>query len=476
MQRPHRLSGLDAGFLSLETSIQPLQVVTVLELDTSTIPGGYSFEALRDAFAQRIQAIPEFREKLSSHPLDLDHPVWVEDSDFDIDRHVRRMVVRPPGGRAERAEIYGKLAGLPVDRSRPLWEMWVIEGVSDSAGDSAGDHRLSVLLKMHHAAADGVTFANYLSRLCSAEPGVERQETAEGAPATGPLRETLDGLVHVARRPLYLAVKVLPAAVAAVVDAIRRAAGGRSMAAPFSAPRTVLNAGFTAQRNVAFAQLDLRDVKAVKDHFGVKVNDVVMALVGGAVRQFMLDRGELPSKSLVAMQPVSVHGLSESTARNQVSGMFVQLQTHIANPVERLMAVSEANRIAKEQVSAISPTLLQDFGETVGAVLLGIAKRVYARLTRFRPMYNVVLSNVPGPDPARFFLGAEVSALFPLGPILLGAGLNFTLCSVNGKLHIGLTSCPSVIPDLADLAEGVTAGLEEFVAEIGGEPTASAAI
>jgi hypothetical protein len=176
------------------------------------------------------------------------------------------------------------------------------------------------------------------------------------------------------------------------------------------------------------------------------------------------------------MQPVSVHGLSESTARNQVSGMLVHLQTDIADPVERLKAVAEANRIAKEQVSAISPTLLEDFGETVGAVLLGIATRVYARLTKFRPMYNVILSNVPGPDSGRYFLGAEINAAYPFGPILLGAGLNFTLWSMNGYLHMGLISCPSLIPNLSDLAEGVTAGLDEFMAEIGGQSTASAAI
>lgn len=470
------MSGVDASFLSLETAKQPMQVFSVLELDTSTMPGGYSFERLRDALAERIRALPEFREKLSSSPLDLDHPVWVEDSDFDINRHVRRMAIRPPGGRVELAEICGKLAGLPVDRSRPLWEMWVIEGFSDSAGGSPDSQRVAVLLKVHHAAADGMTFVNFLSSLCSPEPQPPRSEWTEAAIDTGPLTETIDGLVGFVRRPLNLVTTVLPAAFAAVIDAVRRRAAGRTMAAPFTAPRTMLNTGFTAQRNIAFARLDLRDVKAVKDHFGVKVNDVVMTLVSGVVRQFMQDRAELPSKSLVAMQPVSVHGLSESTARNQVSGMLVHLQTHIADPVERLKAVAEANHIAKEQVSAISPTLLEDFGETVGAVLLGIAKRVYARLTKFRPMYNVILSNVPGPDSGRYFLGAEINAAYPFGPILLGAGLNFTLWSMNGYLHMGLISCPSLIPNLSDLAEGVTAGLDEFMAEIGGAPTASAAI
>lgn len=466
------MSGVDASFLSLETATQPLQVFSVLELDTSTMPGGYSFENLRDALGERIRALPEFREKLSSAPLDLDHPIWVADSDFDIDRHVRRMVVRPPGGRTELAEICGKLAGLPVDRSRPLWEMWVIEGL----GGSADGQRVAVLLKVHHAAADGMTFVNFLSQLCSPEPHPTRSELTGAAIDTGALRETVDGLIGFVRRPLLLVTTVVPAAVAAVVDAVRRTAAGRAMAAPFTAPRTLLNTGFTAQRNIAFARLDLRDVKAVKDHFGVKVNDVVMALVSGVMRQFMQNRSELPGKSLVAMQPVSVHGLSDSTARNQVSGMLVHLQTHIADPVERLKAVAEANSIAKEQVSALRPTLLQDFGETVGAVLLGIAKRVYARLTKFRPMYNVVLSNVPGPDSGRYFLGAEITAAYPFGPILLGAGLNFTLWSMNGYLHMGLISCPGLIPDLTELAEGVAAGLDEFVAEIGEAPTASAAI
>lgn len=467
------MSGVDASFLSLETANQPMQVFSVLELDTSTMPGGYSFEKLRDALAERIQAIPEFREKLSNHPLDPGHPAWVEDSNFDINRHVRRMVVPAPGGPAELTEICGKLAGLPVDRSRPLWEMWVIEGVGDSAGGSTDG--VVALLKMHHAAADGVTYAKFLSQLCSSEPEPTRSELVGAAIDTGALAETIDGLAGFARRPLYLMTTVLPAAVAAVIDAVRRRSAGRTMATPFTAPPTVLNTGFTAQRNIAFARLDLRDVKAVKDHFGVKVNDVVMTLVSGVVGQFMQNRSDSPARSLVAMQPVSVHGLSDSTARNQVSGMLVHLQTDVADPVARLKAISTANSIAKEQVSAIRPTLLEDFGETVGAVLLGIAKRVYALVTKFRPMYNVVLSNVPGPV-GRYFLGAEIKAAYPFGPILIGAGLNFTLWSMNGYLHMGLISCPSLVPDLTDLAEGITAGLDAFIAEIGGAPTASAVV
>ena len=454
-----------------------MQVFSVLELDSTTIPGGYSFNGLRDALAARIRAIPEFREKLSDAPLTIGHPVWVRDDDFDIDRHLHRIALPANGIRKELTEVCGRLAGLPLDRRRPLWEMWVIEGLDGSSGTD----RLAVLLKVHHAAADGVTYANMVSRLCSSEAVPAPPDLVEAPASIGPLREAIDGAARLATRPFYLAVRVLPAAARAVLDAIRRARAGRAMAAPFTAPRTALNARFTARRNVAFARLDLGEVKRVKDHFGVKVNDVVGTLVGGVMRQFLLDRGELPTSSLVALEPVSVHGQSDRTARNQVSGMLVALHTQIADPVDRLKAVAVANASAKEQVSAISPMLLQDFGEVIGSVLLGMAKRVYARLTQFRPNYNVILSNVPGPDPAHYFLGATVSAMYPFGPVLLGAGINFTLWSVNGMLHIGLISSPEVIPALPDLADGLNAVLGELLtaidgAGIDGPATASAAV
>lgn len=459
MHRPQRVSGLDASFLSLETATQPLQVFSVLELDPSTVPGGYSFEWMREVLAARVMAVPAFREKLSRGVFDLDHPAWVADSDFVIDRHVHRVELPAPGGEHELAEMLGRLAAMPLDRNRPLWEMWVIEGLPDE--------KLMALLKVHHAAADGVTYAGFLSEISSEDADPPPAATVDPPAAVGSLAEALDGLVGFLRRPLQLVASVLPATVRALADAIRRMRAGRAMAAPFSAPRTVLNARFTAQRNIATARLDLADVKKVKDHFGVKVNDVVATIVGGVVRDFLISRGELPQSSLVALEPVSVHGMSDRTARNQVSGMLARLHTDIADPVDRLRAVADANAAAKEQVSAISPTLLQDWGECIGAVLLGAAKRVYARMTLVRPMYNVVLSNVPGPTRARYLGGARIVATYPFGPVMHGAGLNFTLWSANGELHFGLISCPAVVPELEVLADGLSVGLAELLSRTG---------
>ena len=464
MQHLQRLSGLDASFLYLETSTQPLHVCSVLELDTATIPGGYSFERLRDELAVRITAIPTFRERLANSFLNLDHPVWVEDDEFDVDRHLHRIGLPAPGGRVELAEICGHLASLPLDRRHPLWEMWAIEGLDGTDARKGG--RMAVLTKVHHAAVDGVTGANLMSQLCSVEPDAPAPEPIEASADVNPLRIALGGLGRFASRPISLATSVLPSTVSTMVDTVRRVAGGRAMANPFAAPQTPFNGSITAHRNVAFSQLDLEDVKTVKDHFGVKVNDVVMALVSGVLRKYLIDRDELPEPSLVAMVPVSVHDRSDRPGRNQVSGMFSSLHTDLDDVGQRLTAIAEGNAVAKEHSSAIGATLLQDWSQFAGPAVFGVAMRVYARsrLTESRPVHNLVVSNVPGPQIPLYFLGAEVQGMYPLGPIFHGSALNITVMSLNGRLNVGLISCPELLPDLWDMADGFVDGMAELLA------------
>ncbi len=466
MLRMQRLSGLDASFLYLETASQPMHVCSIMDLDTSTMPGGYTFDRLRDALALRIKAIPAFREKLANNPLNLDHPVWVDDDKFDINRHLHRIGLPAPGGRAELSEICGHIAGLPLDRRRPLWEMWVIEGVAGT--DCHRDGRLAVMTKVHHAGVDGVTGANLLSQLCTTEADAPAPDPADGVGGATGWQIAAGGFVRFATRPLHLA-NVVPDTVSSVVGTLRRAREGLTMARPFAAPGTVFNARISDRRNIAYAELDLEDIKAVKNHFGVKVNDVVMALVSGVLRQYLAERNALPNSSLVASVPVSVHGKSDRPGRNQVSVMFSRLHTEIADPVERLKAIAQANSVAKEHSSAIGASLLQDWSQFAAPAVFGIAMRLYARtwLTDSMPVHNLVVSNVPGPQVPLYLLGCEVKAMYPLGPIFHGSGLNVTAMSLQGKLDVGLISCRDLLPDLWEMADEFAVVMEELLAATG---------
>ena len=451
-----RLSGLDAFFLYLETPTQPLNVCCVLELETSTMPGGYTYGRFRAALAKHVKAVPEFRMKLADSQLNLDHPVWVDDEKFQLRRHLHRVGVPSPGGRRELAEICGHIAALPLDRDRPLWEMWVLEG-------AAGSDAVAVMLKVHHAVVDGVAGANLLVHLCSLQPDAPAPQPVRGAGGGNPLQIAVGGLMGFAARPLRMAT-VVPATMLTLVQTVLRAREGRTMAAPFSAPPTPFNGSVTRYRNIAYTQLDMRDVKRVKARFGVTVNDVVVALCAGVLRRFLLERGELPDRPLVATVPVSVHDKSDRPGRNQTTWMFCRVESQISDPAERIRTIAAGNTAAKNHTAAIGPTLLHDWSQFGGPSLFGAVMRILPRIPISRsPAYNLILSNVPGPQEQLYFLGCQLDAMYPLGPIIGGAGLNITVMSLNGELGIGIIACPDLLPDLWCIADAFPDALKELL-------------
>lgn len=458
-----RLSGLDAGLLYTESSAVPLHVCSIIELDTSTVPGGYSFERFRDDLAARMGALPEMRAKLADSPLNLDHPVWVEDRSFDLSRHVKRISLPAPGGRRELAEICANIASFPLDRSKPLWEMWVIEGVHDPEIDADDSCALALMLKLHHAAVDGMAAANLLNQLCAPEPDAPPPDPVDGPGDATPLEIAGEGLLRFLTRPWQLA-RVIPETTSTIVRTVSRAVTGTAMAAPFTAPKTRFNAELTSERTIALAQLDLDDVKKVKNRYDVKVNDVVMALCAGALRGFLRDRDELPESPLIAVLPASVRDLSDRPGRNQLSGMFCNLHTDIEDPLERLRAIAESNSHAKEHSSSLGPTLLVDLAEVLSRGAFGGLVNLLSRtpLTR-ATIHNLVFSNVAGPPTTLYTCGAEVKALYPLGPIFHGSGLNVTVMSQGGKMNVGIISCPQLVDDLWDLADRFDVELQELL-------------
>ena len=446
-----QLSGLDASFLYLETPSQLLHVCGLMVLDPESIPDGYSFRSFKDKMARQAGAIPEFRQKLRHVPLNLDHPVWVDDGSFDIDCHVHRLAAPTPGGDAELSEMIGHLAGIPLDRSRPLWDMWVIEGLADG--------RIAVFMKMHHATVDGTSGMGLLAHLCTLEPQPlppkpDPEEVGTPPRDPGELGLLARALVRNGTRPLRIAKLVAPT-VGALAGTVDRARRGTAMAAPLTAPRTSFNATISGHRNIAFTDLQLDDIKAIKNAADATVNDVVLTLCGGALRRYLEERDELPDSSLLATVPVSVRGTSKAAGVNQVSALFARLGTDIADPAERLRFVAAGNRTAKEHNKAIPAEALQEWAELAAPKTFGMAVRLYSglRLAEKHPVvHNLVISNVPGPPVPIYFLGALVEAMYPLGPVFHGAGLNITVISSNGKVHVGLIACAELMPELWDLA------------------------
>jgi diacylglycerol O-acyltransferase len=470
-----RLSGLDASFLYLETPAQLMHVCAVMVLDPGTMTSPYSFEVLQREIDLRVRDVPAFTRKVRGVPLGLDHPVWVRDRAFDIERHVHRLALPTPGGYAELTDLCAHLASLPLDRSRPLWEMWVIEGYRPEGAES---DKVVVFAKMHHATVDGVSGSNLVSHLCSIEPDAAPMvtEPPQAHPRDPGRRELLGrAVLGTAARPVTL-VKVLKPSAELVTKSIGRARRGTAMAAPFSAPRTSFNGTITSHRSIAMADLDLDEIRRIKKVTGTTVNDVVLAVAGGALRAYLAERDELPESSLLATVPVSVRDSSRrSTGANKVSALFTKLGTDIDDPLERLRMLAERNRHAKEHHNAISADALQDWAEFAAPRTFGLAVRAYANLRlaeRHPVVHNLVISNVPGPPIPLYFMGARIDALCPLGPVFHGAGLNITVMSNAGQMHVGAIACRESMPDTDALVRhfpAELARLSEAVGSLSGE-------
>lgn len=457
-----RLTGLDASFLYLETPQQLLHVCGLIVLDPETIPDGYRFEKLRDAVEARVRDIPMFTRKLKQVPLALDHPLWVDDPDFDIRRHIHRLALPAPGGSAELEELCGHLAGLPLDRARPLWEMWVIEGLDSG--------KVAVFSKMHHASVDGVNGANMISHLCSLEPDEPLLDLAPTGtrPGSAPGDLALLGRAVAANaaKPFEVARLVRPTA-ALIGKSLSRARSGTAMAAPLTAPRTSFNGTITGHRTIAVADISLDRIREIKDAVdGATVNDVVLTVSGGALRRYLEERGELPAQSLLASVPVSVHDKSANErGSNKVSALFSRLWTDVADPLERLRKMSVANANAKEHQKAIPADTLQEWAEFAAPRTFGMAVRAVSALRladRGPVIHNLVISNVPGPPVPLYFMGARIVGLYPLGPVFHGAGLNITVMSNAGTMHVGIIACEEAMPRPQRLAEKFALELDEL--------------
>ena len=457
-----RLTGLDASFLYLETPTSHMHVAGLNIYDPSGMATTWDAERLKYEIERRLHLVPPFRRRLKEIPFQLHHPLWIEDPDFDLDFHVRQTALQT-GTREELAQVAGDLMGRPMDRSRPLWDMTVIEGLEDG--------NIACVSRTHHAAIDGASGMDITVNLLDLTP--EEQPVAppekEWEPDRIPSDLELVGYAaqSLARQPIS-ALKAVrrTTEVALNIRARNRQPDVNPPPAPFSAPRTPFNGAITGRRSFGMADVSLDDVKAVRASLGGTVNDVVLAICAGALRAYLDEKGVLPEDPLVAMCPISVRSEADKSAMgNQVSSMLVSLASNLKDPVERVRVIQESTKHAKDQANAIGADTLMNWAEFAAPAVAASAMRLYSRMKvadRHRPFYNTVISNVPGPQFPLYMSGAKMLAMYPMGPLNDGAGLNMTLISYLGQVHFGLVACPDMLPDIEHLAELIPQSLDEL--------------
>lgn len=457
-----KLSGQDAAFLYGETPNWHLHVSGLMVVDAAAAPEGWSFERFREILISRIPEVPQLRWRYVDVPFGIDRPSWVEDPDMDPDFHIRRVALPKPGGERELGEVVGRLVSYKLDRSKPLWEAWCIEGLEGG--------RVAILQKMHHAIIDGVSGAGLAEVLLDMEPTPRVSSTelrdeisADRIPSQGEM--FFRGLVHSAVRTPVRSFRFINQSVRQVASAVPVLRGDHHVSLPLTAPRTVFNIDPTPRRQFATARVELARVKAVKDACGVKLNDVVLSLCSSALRRYLLDHDGLPAATLIASCPVSLRTEDDETVGNNLGSMFASLASDIDDPLERLMTIHESTKSAKEMHRAMAAHQIMGLTETTPPGLISLAARMYTSAglaSRTPPAASVVISNVPGPPFQLYLAGGPLEALYPMGPLLMGMSLNMTVFSIMESLDFGIMSCPDVVPEPDSIATAIPEALDEL--------------
>ena len=462
-----QLTSLDAQFLAMESPRQAGHVSGIAVLDPSTAPGGrITLGDIQDLIAERLPLLPPFRWRLAEVPFGLDYPYWIDDPEFDLDFHVRELALPAPGNDEQLCDQVARIFARPLDRARPLWELYLIHGLQGG--------NVALLTKIHHAVVDGMSGAEILGVLLDLEPG-GRDAPAPAADAgdtmPGQVEMLARGVLGLPRYPLRLLgslPRALPsleevgiydaipgarevARVARTVQHVLGMGGDVQERAQLVPPRTSFNGRVSPHRRVAIGRISLEDVKAAKNAYGCTVNDVIVSMSAGAVRRWLIEHGELPKTPLVAQIPVSVRSAEQQgTFGNRIMLMSAPAFTNEADPVRRLELTHDAMGDMKQRHQALPAALLQDATNFIPPAIFSRAARLtFAISSNSRPTWNFVVSNVPGPQFPLYCAGARLDAIYPVSVVTDGMGLNITVMSYCGQLHFGIVADRDMVPDVA---------------------------
>src|SRR6516165_12451 len=465
-----QLSGMDASFLHLETPETPMHVGSLMLLELPENYQGDYYEDVKAMLSKRLHIASVLTRKLAQMPFELAEPVWIEDDDIDLDYHVRTVTLRRPGTKAQLEQLVARLHASLLDRSRPLWEMYVIDGLEDG--------QVAFYSKAHHSGVDGKAGVELAKVLYDTSPKMRevpppRRKRTSGNYQLG-VTELLQAAATNAAQQYRKLAELLPTAAkafataASVVASQRTPVGERSLNLGL-APKTIFNDSITNQRSYSTLSIPLADIKALGKRLGGTINTVVMAMCSIALQRFLKDRNLLPKKPLIALVPVSLRVEGDSAMNNQVSMVRVDLATDIDDLPARLKAIHASSEAAKAVVKELKPILGVDVPITGSPWLMtGLASLLgRANLaSRFAVAGNVVISNVPGPPITLYMAGARMVHYYPVSIPYHGSALNITVQSYAGSLEFGLTACRRVLSqdESHELVEHLQTALRELEA------------
>jgi WS/DGAT/MGAT family acyltransferase len=471
-----QLSGLDSAFLYLETPRTPMHIGAIAIYDPSTAPNSFvRFKDILTFIESRLHLAKSFRRKLANVPLSLDYPYWIDDQDFDLEYHVRHIALPQPGDWRQLCIQAARLHSRPVDLSKPLWEFTVIEGLNNVPGVPKGSY--AIVSKIHHAAIDGVSGVDIANAVHSLDPagviaGPDRPWIPERTPTSVELLARAQ--INTLNTPLRLA-RTIGKSLPGIARTIGGLARGKLHTTFGRVPRTRFNGSVTMNRVVDGRDFSLAEIKEIRTRLpGATVNDVVVAVVGGAMRKYLKSINELPRESLVCMAPISVRAPGEkNTLGNQVSAMTIPIGTHIADPFGRLQFVHEEAENSKALTNAAGARQMAEYSSFMPSTLTGLAARLYVRLglaNRIAPMFNTVITNIPGPPVPLYMNGARLVTQYGLGPVFEGMGIIHPVFSYCGRITISFTSDRSIIPDPEVYADFLQESFDEMKAAAAKKP------
>ena len=473
-----RLGGVDASFLYLETPETPMHIAGLTLYDLPRNFSGTFYDHFRTFFEGRIHLIPIFSMKLASGPLGLDHPGWVDEPDLDLDYHLRREILPAPGTREQLEALTARMHSQLMDRTRPLWQFVVIEGLDDG--------RVALYSKVHHAAVDGgagMIITKALYDVTEVPREVEPPQPKANPVLTRDLSTSVNDLVVGMVKQQQAALRAMPEMLSAFAKAVMPPAGkdaGLSDMFPnllqqpkmpqLSAPRTPFNVSITSQRSYAARTASFSLAKKITKATGAKLNDVVLAVCGSALRTYLTSHNALPATSLLAGVPISLREAGNTDLNNQVSMMICPIGTDIATPLERLMAIRAASSDAKDVASSVKGAVPTDFTFIGAPMIMTGMMQMFSRLKAADWMMspaNVSISNTQGPPVPIYCAGAKVVALYPVSIATHGIALNITVQSYCDSLDFGLTADRKAVPDVDVIGDLLLVAMEELAVAAG---------